>query len=149
MPATRTPGRKGSAPLALRLVAVKMPKDKAVQSVRAARKDAKSDGRQIQPGTLISAEWVILVTSLAAADYPPAKVLELYRLRWRIEIAFKRFKSVIGLESPPGECPEVAKAWVLCHLIAVLLTEARLSAFGDSPRLGNVRVPTFGAPSAC
>lgn len=141
--------RKGGEPVALRLVAVKMPKDKAVQSVRAARKEAKSDGRQIQPGTLIAAEWVILVTSLGLSDYPAAKVLELYRLRWRIEIAFKRLKSVVGLESPPGECPQTAKAWVLCHLIAVLLTEARLSAFGVSPRRGTARVPTIGAPSAC
>ena len=140
--------RKGAEPLALRLVAVKMPKDKAVQSVRAARKEAKSDGRQIQPGTLIAAEWVILVTSLAVSDYPAAKVLELYRLRWRIEIAFKRLKSIIGLETPPGECPQTAKAWVLCHLIAVLLTEARLSAFGDSPRRGSAPAQIIGAPFA-
>ena len=91
-------GRKGHEPLALLLVAVKMPKDKAVQSVLKARKEAKSDGRQIQPGTPgsgcaapeIAAEWVILITSLAVADFPAAKVLELYRLRWRIEIAIAR-----------------------------------------------------------
>lgn len=141
-------GRKGAEPLALRLVAVKMPKDKAVQSVRAARKEAKSDGRQIQPGTLIAAEWVILVTSLAVSDYPAARVLELYRLRWRIEIAFKRLKSIIGLKTPPGECPKTAKAWVLCHLIAVLLTEARLSAFGDSPRRAPTPARIIGASSA-
>ena len=69
--------RKGSAPLALRLVAVKMPKDKATQSVLKARRQAKSNGRQIQPGTLIAAEWVILVTSLSAADYPADRILEL------------------------------------------------------------------------
>ena len=142
-------GRKGAEPVALRLVAVKMPKDKAVQSVLKTRKEAKSDGRQIQPGTLIAAEWVILVTSLTAADYGADRVLELYRLRWRIEIAFKRLKSIIGLETPPGACPQTAKAWVLCHLIAVLLTEARLSAFGDSPRRAPAPARTIGAPSAC
>ena len=141
--------RKGAEPLTLRLVAVKMPKDKAVRSVLAARKEAKSDGRQIQGGTLIAAEWVILVTSLTDAEYPAAQVLELYRLRWRIEIAFKRLKSIIGLETPPGACPQTAKAWVLCHLIAVLLTEARLSAFGDSPRRAPAPARTIGAPSAC
>jgi Transposase DDE domain len=142
-------GRKGGeAPLGLRLVAIKMPKDKATQSVLAARREAKSEGRQIQPGTLIAAEWVILVTSLEAAAYPTARVAEFYRLRWRIEIAFKRLKSIVGLKSPPGECPQTAKAWLLAHLIAVLLTEARLSAFGDSPRLADALVPTIGAPSA-
>ena len=141
--------RKGAAPLALRLIAVKLPKAKACEAVRAARQDAKSAGRQIQEGTLIAAEWTILVTSLKPDEYSADQVLELYRLRWRIEIAFKRLKSVIGLSAPPGACPQVAKAWVLCHLIAVLLTEARLSAFGDSPRRAPVRAPTIGAPSAC
>jgi hypothetical protein len=77
---------------------------------------------------------VILVTSLDRSEYATEKVLELYRLRWRIEIAFKRTKSLGKLAGPPGECPEVAKVWVLCHLIAALLTEAQLAAFGDSPR---------------
>ena len=141
--------RKGAAPLALRLIAVKLPKTKVCEAVRAARQEAKSAGRQIQDGTLIAAEWTILVTSLKPDEYSADQVLELYRLRWRIEIAFKRLKSVIGLSAPPGACPQVAKAWVLCHLIAVLLTEARLSAFGDSPRRAPVRAPTTGAPSAC
>ena len=142
-------GRRGAAPLALRLIAVKLPKAKACEAVRAARQDAKSAGRQIQEGTLIAAEWTILVTSLKPDEYSADQVLELYRLRWRIEIAFKRLKSVIGLSAPPGACPQVAKAWVLCHLIAVLLTEARLSAFGDSPRRAPAPAPTTGAPSAC
>jgi hypothetical protein len=137
------------APLRLRLVAVKMPKDQAAKAVMEARTTAKSKQHDVHPGTLIAAEWVILVTSLAPADYSTAEVLELYRLRWRIEIAFKRMKSLAGLDGPPGECPEVAKAWVLCHLIAVLLTEAQLAAFGDSPRWAPAPAQTCGAPSAC
>jgi hypothetical protein len=141
--------RKDAAPLQLRLVAIKMPKDKAVKAVAEARAEARSKQRTIQPGTLIAAEWVILLTSLDRADYATDTVLELYRLRWRIEIAFKRMKSLAGLEGPPGQCPEVAKAWVLCHLIAVLLTEAQLAAFGDSPRRATAPAPTCGAPTVC
>jgi hypothetical protein len=142
-------GRKEAAPWRARLVAIRMPKDKAVEAVAEARAEAKSKQRTIQPGTLIAAEWVILVTSLDPAEYATGKVLELYRLRWRIEIAFKRMKSLAGLAGPPGECPEVAKAWVLCHLIAALLTEAQLAAFGDSPRRARVHAPIAGALSAC
>ena len=144
-------GRKqvGAAPVPMRLVAIKMPKDKAVKAVAEARAEAKSKQRNIMPGTLIAAEWVILITSLDRTEYPTETVLELYRLRWRIEIAFKRMKSLAGLAGPPGECPEVAKAWVLCHLIAVLLTEVELAALGDSPRRAVAHVPTYGALSAC
>lgn len=142
-------GRSQAAPLRLRLIAVKMPKDQAAKAVREARAEATSKQRAIKPGTLIAAEWVILVTSLSPADTATATVLELYRLRWRIEIAFKRMKSLAGLKGPPGECPEVAKVWVLCHLIAVLLTEAQLAAFGASPRRAPAHDRTCGAPSAC
>ena len=142
-------GRTNAGPLPLRLIAVKMPKDKAAIAVVEARAEAKSKQHKIQPGTLVAAEWVILVTTLAPADFPTDKVLELYRLRWRIEIAFKRMKSLAGLAGPPGECPVVAKAWVLCHLIAVLLTEAQLAAFGASPRRAPAHDRTCGALSAC
>ena len=141
--------RTKDAPLRLRLVAIRMPKDKAMQAVAEARATAKSKQHAIQPGTLVAAEWVIMVTSLDRGEFSTEDVLELYRLRWRIEIAFKRMKSLIGLGAPPGECPVVAKVWVLCHLIAVLLTEAQLSAIGDSPRRAPALAPACGAPTAC
>lgn len=137
-----------ATPVPLRLVAVRKPKDKAMEAVRNARAEAKAKQRSIRPGTLIAAEWVILITSLSQSELATDQVLELYRLRWRIEIAFKRMKSLAGLAGPPGACPEVAKAWVLCHLIAVLLTEAHLPAFGDSPRRAFAPVPTCGALAA-
>ncbi len=141
--------RGKAAPLRLRLVAVRMPKDKAMKAVVDARARSKDKGCKIQPETLVAAEWVILITSLTPDAFSTEEMLALYRLRWRIEIAFKRMKSLIGLRSPPGSCPLVAKAWVLAHLIAVLLTEAQLSAIGDSPRRELAIAPANGAPLAC
>ena len=60
---------------------------------------------------------------------------ELYRARWRIEMAFKRLKSLIGLSGPPGEDPEVAKTWILAHLLMILLLGPHASAPGISPRM--------------
>ena len=100
------------------------------------------------PGTLAAAGWMILLTSLDKADYPTDKVLALYRLRWRIEVAFKRLKSLVGLNGPPGEDAAVAKAHVLCHLLAILLTEPLVDALGDSPRSALARGRTCGVPSA-
>ena len=42
---------------------------------------------------VVRAEWVILVTSLAPEAFSTADVLALYRLRWRIELGFKRLKN--------------------------------------------------------
>ena len=86
-------------------------------------------------GTLAAAEWVILVTSLDAKTFSTSRIGEFYRARWRIEMAFKRLKSLIGLSGPPGEDPEVAKTWILAHLLMVLLLEPHISAPEISPRM--------------
>ena len=141
--------RDKAQPLPMRLVAIRIPKDKAMKAVAGARANSKSKGNKLNPKTLVAAEWMIIVTSLTPAEFSAEEVLELYRLRWRIEIAFKRMKSLTGLRPPPGKCPQVAKVWVLCHLIAVLLTEAQLSAIGDSPRRVPAHGPACGAQPAC
>jgi IS4 transposase len=60
-------------------------------------------------------------------------VLDLYLLRWRIEFAFKRLKSLIGLKKPPGTDERSAKPWVLAHLLMILLLELLVDPLEDSP----------------
>jgi hypothetical protein len=127
-------GRKSGKPLALRLVAVKKPAKAAEAARRTARQKARTGRHQISKGTLAAAEWVILVTSLAPEDFSAADVLALYRLRWRIELAFKRLKSLIGLRGPPGADERSAKPYLLAHLLVILLLEPFVDELEDSPR---------------
>jgi IS4 transposase len=124
--------RKGGA-LAVRLVAVKKPADAAAESRRKARQNAKDEGRTISKRTLEAAGWVILVTSLVRDEFSTKDVLALYRLRWRIELGFKRLKSLIGLKTPPGTDPRSAKPYLLAHLLIILLLEPLVREFEDSP----------------
>jgi len=126
-------GRKNGKPLALRLVAVKKPAQAAEAARRAARRKARTGRHRISKGTLEAAEWVILVTSLAAEEFSAADVLALYRLRWRIELAFKRLKSLIGLKGPPGADERSAKPYLLAHLLVILLLEPLVDELEDSP----------------
>jgi hypothetical protein len=126
--------RKSAPPLALRLIAVKKPEAAAREARRKARREAQREGYTISKATLAAASWVILVTSLAPESFPAADVLALYRLRWRIELGFKRLKSIIGLHGPPGIDPRSAKPYVLAHLLAILLLEPLVDALEDSPR---------------
>ena len=89
---------------------------------------------QIAPATLAAADWVILVTSLPSQRYPAADILALYRLRWRIELAFKRLKSLVGPKRPPGTDARSARAYVLAHLLVILLLPPPVDAIADSPR---------------
>jgi Transposase DDE domain len=127
--------RKNGAPLALRLVAVKKPAQAAAASRRKARRDAQRGGHQISKQTLDAADWVIMVTSLKPKDFATADVLALYRLRWRIELGFKRLKSLIGLKGPPGTDERSARPHVLAHLLTILLLEPLVDELEVSPRL--------------
>lgn len=125
--------RKDGPALAMRLVAVKKPADAAAEARRKARRDAQDEGRTISKETLEAADWVILVTSLVPDEFSTKDVLALYRLRWRIELGFKRLKSLIGLKTPPGTDPRSAKPYLLAHLLIILLLEPLVSEFEDSP----------------
>jgi IS4 transposase len=142
--------KQGSrAALTMRLVAVRKPKAAAEAGMVHAQRRAERKQVDIMPGTLVAAEWLIILTSLDKTEFPIDRILALYRLRWRIEIAFKRLKSLVGLNAPPGADAAVAKAHVLCHLLAILLTEPLAEALGDSPRWGQGRGQIIGAPFAC
>ena len=126
--------RRG-APLALRLVAIKKPPQASAEARRKARRSAQKGGHQLSRQTLQAADWVILITSLTPDDFSTDDVLALYRLRWRIELGFKRLKSLIGLKGPPGIDERSARPHILAHLLTILLLEPLVDEFEDSPRL--------------
>ena len=128
-------GRKSGVPLQMRLVAIKKPPAAADAARRKARREAQKGRHQISRGTLAAADWVILVTSLSKNEFSTTDILDLYRLRWRIELAFKRLKSLIGLKGPPGTDERSAKPFVLAHMLMILLLEPLVDAFEDSPRV--------------
>jgi hypothetical protein len=125
--------RKGGANVALRLVAIRKPEHAAAEARRKARRDAQREGYQISQATLEAADWVILVTSLTPDEFSTQDVLDLYRLRWRIELGFKRLKSLIGLKGPPGFDERSARPYVLAHLLIILLLEPLVDGLEDSP----------------
>jgi IS4 transposase len=70
-----------------------------------------------------AARYVFVWTSLPEEDYPAESVLELYRLRWQIELTFKRMKSLLGLGQLPKHNDESARAWLHGKLFVALLVE--------------------------
>lgn len=77
---------------------------------------------------------MILATSLAPEDFSSADVLALYRLRWRIELGFKRLKSLIGLKGPPGVDERSARPYLVAHFLVILLLRPLADGLEDSPR---------------
>ena len=100
---------------------------KSAEAIRLAhqkvRRDAARKGNQVQPATLRFAEYVIVFTTFPEPSFSAADVLEWYRLRWQVELVFKRFKSLAQLGHVPKYDDDSAKAWLYGKLFVALLVE--------------------------
>jgi IS4 transposase len=67
------------------------------------------------------------LTSLADV-FDAATILEIYRLRWQIELVFKRMKSIMGLGHLPKADPNSSRAWLHGKLFVALLVERMIDA---------------------
>ncbi len=97
----------------------------ATRAVRAARRKhgKKPPHRALLPMTLASAGFLMVLTSLPPEEATPERVMAIYRLRWQIELAFKRLKSGLGIHRLVARDPVMARSWLLAHLILALLIE--------------------------
>ena len=86
--------------------------------------------------TLKAAEYLILITSLDATAFPPERLAILYRVRWQIELAFKRLKSILRLDRLPAKDPDLARAWITAHLLLALLIDDTAAEMAESPPCG-------------
>jgi Transposase DDE domain len=96
------------------------------------RRDASRKQKVLDPRSLIAAEFIILGTSLPADGYPAEDVLAVYRLRWQIELAFKRLKSLLGMDEMPTRTERASRSWLAAHLIMALLCDDISQEFLDS-----------------
>ena len=110
-------------PLAGRLVVLKLPLPLARKAQRKATRRANKKGKVIDPRTLEAARYVMLFTTLPAELLDAEGVLEWYRLRWQIEIGFKRLKQLLKLGQLPHTHPELARSWILAKVVMALLLE--------------------------
>jgi hypothetical protein len=78
--------------------ACRLPPVPAAEARRRVRAQAKKKGRQVQPRTLVLAEWVLVLTNLPPVVLPTATVLALYRVRWQVELVIKRLKSILNID---------------------------------------------------
>ncbi len=91
--------KKAGAPFPARLIAVSLPPEKALISKTRLLSENRRKGRVVQAETLEAAGHVLLLTSLPEDEYSAEQVADCYRLRWQIELAFKRLKSLLHLDA--------------------------------------------------
>ena len=93
-----------------------------------------------------AAGYTFVFTSLPDS-VPAASVLELYRARWPVELAFKRLKSLLGLDRLKNQDPVAARAWITAKLLVALLIPI-LAIVLDAPAMRHLLERRFGDQTA-
>lgn len=104
-----------------RLVALACPADVAARRLVALEKDAAHRHRAVSKRQREMCHWTVLLTNLPADGLGPQQLWQVYRLRWQIELLFKRFKSEGGLaETASGKRYRVETEWYVRLLAQVV-----------------------------
>ncbi|MEI6395896.1 MAG: IS4 family transposase [Verrucomicrobiota bacterium] len=110
-------------PVVARICVVRKSKAAIAHAIKKLEREASKNGSQLQPETLIYAEYIMVLTTFPEDQYPSVMILEWYRFRWQIELLFKRFKQIAQLGHLPKHDDESAQAWLYGKLFVTLLTE--------------------------
>lgn len=106
-----------SPPLKCRFIAVRCPPEVAARRRQKVHETARRKGKTASQRQLILCDWTVLITNVPESKLSIREAWELYCSRWQIELLFKRWKSLGGVQ--------ISKKWkaerVLCELYAKLL----------------------------
>jgi Transposase DDE domain len=108
--------------LPIRLIALPLPHDKAEANRVKLKRTASKHQDVLDPRSLLAAGFMVLVTSLPD-EIPATEIYAAYRLRWQIELAFKRLKSLLHIDQLPTRTMAGSLSWLYAHLILLLLTD--------------------------
>lgn len=123
---------KHQTPIKIRLIARRKPPEVVEAEHKRLRQHASRKQRTLDPRSLIAAEYFVVATSLAEEEIPAVEVLAVYRLRWQIELAFKRLKSLLHIGQLRTKTEAGTRCWLYAHLIVALLGDDLSQDFLES-----------------
>lgn len=87
------------------------------------RQQARKKQKQASEEALKLAGFISVFTTVGPKILSTTQVLELYRVRWQIELRFKHLKSLLGLGCLPKYDERSCRAWIQAKLLCGLLIE--------------------------
>lgn len=121
-----------------RVCALKKTPGAAAKAKTEILRESSKKQRKTSDRTLEFAEYILIFTTLPCEQYSCAFILQTYRLRWQIELLFKRLKSILGVGHLPKYDPECARSYLCGKILIALLFEIILHSADDFFPYGNV-----------
>jgi hypothetical protein len=109
-----------------RLVAIRKSEPAAAHGRKQAlRQQTKKGVGAVNVRTLELASYFFVLTNLPP-EISAESVLQLYRLRWQVEMKFKTLKSVLHLDEVPARNDQSLRVYILAKLLVALLIDSLL-----------------------
>jgi hypothetical protein len=119
----RVQSGKRQTPVAIRLVVRRRTPEATEAAHKHLRQQASRKQTRLDDRSLVAAGFLVLATSLPGDAFPPAEVRAVHRLRWQIELAFKRLKSLLHIDKIRTTTETGTRCWLYAHLIVALLCD--------------------------
>jgi hypothetical protein len=110
----------------IRLCALRKSAEQARRARLRVERKARHNRSQVRPETLEYTNYVVLLSTLSAQEMKLSVVLEFYRARWQVELAFKRLKSLLEMGQLPKKKEASCRAWMQGKILTALLIERLL-----------------------
>jgi hypothetical protein len=107
----------------VRLMAKRLCQEAAEAARRRLRRQASKNGRTPDERSLELAGFITLMSNLGEPVWTAGQVMALYRLRWQVEMAFKRLKGVLALDHLRAQDPDLAQSYLLSKLLGALMVD--------------------------
>lgn len=104
-----------------KICAIRKNREAVRSTITKIKKKASKTCRQVSDKVIELAKYTIIFTTIL--DKAAKTILDWYRVRWQIELAFKRLKSIAGLGHLPKYSDASSRAWLYGKLLLSLLTE--------------------------
>jgi hypothetical protein len=106
-----------------RLIAYRLPDD----AVERARKRLRKELGTVSAPVLEAAKYVLLFTTASRDRLDAERCLQAYRLRWQIEMQFKRWKSLCAFDVLPNFRDDTTLAWLYAKVLLGALLDRMAS----------------------
>jgi hypothetical protein len=123
--------RSADGEIAGRLCGLRKSKD-AIQRAQRRLVRKQQDGKaNVTPESQEFACYVLVFTTMPRRVATAQQVMECYRLRWQIELTFKRLKSIVQVGHVPKQDDQSSRAWLYGKLFVALLSQ-KLARIGSA-----------------
>jgi hypothetical protein len=91
-------GNSRTKGLPCRLVVMRLSEEQAAERREKVRKEAQAKGYKVSEQALALCDWLVVITNVPRKMLSGKEVLEVYRVRWQVELVFKTWKSELKVD---------------------------------------------------